>query len=324
MSEQDQLSFLIDTQPASRVCVFVNSISNPVAQKVIDDSSLITLPFPPTINPHDLVVPRPDGHVSRPPTTFIIYRRLFFETARAAGYNFPMNVISSMASKSWEKESDSVKKEYRRISREAFNYYNEIFPKSKPQKKRDLWRTVSFDKSTRKAKITKSIKSVNNDRSVKSSELEFTLNHDLPLSSPDISQMPSNLNVNSPELNLDLNVNRTDLFDQNVYRSPDISNKEFNSEFLSTATQYFDLSIQANQQIILQATENNVNDNLFVDEGQYEFGASGFSNEILETGQFGIFDTQNFSTLDNFVCSNNSNEMNEMCSEQSFSPNLLN
>ncbi|CAG8616975.1 8956_t:CDS:1 [Gigaspora margarita] len=328
MSEQDQLSFLVDTQPASRVCVFINSISNPITQKVIDNSSLITLPFPPTIDPRDLVVPRPDGHVSRPPNTFIIYRRLFFETARDAGYNLPMNVISSMASKSWEHESDNVKKEYRRIAKEAFNYYNEIFPKvkAKPKKKRDQWRSVSFDKITRKSRINKSIKSVNNDNSIKLSELEFALNHDLSLLAPQISEMPGNLNdVNSPELS----------DNQNVYPTPDISitssngnsssgiNKEINSEFLSA--QNLDLSIQLGQQIIWQFMDNNVNDNnsLFINENQYGFGSSGFSNEIPETNQFGIFDTQNTCTLDNFINFNNSNEMNEMSYEQlSFSPNL--
>ncbi|CAG8779309.1 24720_t:CDS:1, partial [Gigaspora rosea] len=332
MNEQDQLSFLVDTQPSSRVCVFINSISKPMTQKVIDNSSLITLPFPPTIDPRDLVVPRPDGHVSRPPNTFIIYRRLFFETARDAGYNLPMNVISSMASKSWEHESDNVKKEYRRIAKEAFNYYNEIFPKvkAKPKKKRDQWRSVSFDKITRKTRINKPIKSVNNDNSIKLSELEFALNHDLSLLAPQISEMPGNLNdVNSPELNLDLFVDRTDLSDnQNAYPTPVISitssngnsssgiNKEINSELLSA---------QLGQQIIWQFMDNNVNDSnsLFINESQHEFGSSGFSNEIPETDQFGIFGTQNTCTLDNFINYNNSNEMNEMSYEQlSFSPNL--
>ncbi|CAG8766862.1 5726_t:CDS:2 [Gigaspora margarita] len=68
----------------------------------------------------------------KPPNAFIIYRKLFAETARTSGYNLPMNIISSMASQSWEQES------------------NELLiigiPKIKVEKKRNQWKTVSFDK----------------------------------------------------------------------------------------------------------------------------------------------------------------------------------
>ncbi|CAG8655199.1 14962_t:CDS:1 [Cetraspora pellucida] len=316
MNGQSQLNLLVTNQPAPRACVFINSINNPMTQKVIENSQLITLPFPPTINPHDLVVPRSDGHISRPPNNFMIYRKLFFETARAAGYKLPMSIISSMASKSWEHESDNVKKVYRKIAREAFDYYNEIFPKTKPKKKRDQWRNVPFDKFIHKTKIPKSLKSVNNDKSVKPSNFEIALNTDL--SSP---EMPNDLNdINSPKLNPDFFVDRTDLFDnQNVYPNPNIfmtpsnnsssginKESEFNSESLSA--QYFDIPIQIDQQIICHFMDDDINDTLFVN-------TLGFSNEIPETNSSGIFDTQNTCILDNFINFNNSNEMNEMSYE---------
>ncbi|CAG8461885.1 835_t:CDS:2, partial [Scutellospora calospora] len=223
MSEQEHFSFLADTQPASRACVFINSINNSVMQKVTTNSQLFALPFPPTINPRDLIVPRPNGHVPRPPNTFIIYRKLFFETARTFGYNLPMNIISSMASKSWDNESDNVKKEYKRIAKEAFSYYNELFPKIKSPKKSNKWRTVSFDKST---------------------------------------------------------------------------------QILST--QFFDSSIKVDQQTIWNFIDNTNNNSLFIDDRQYEFGDSYFSNYISETNSFGMFDTQS-----NFINSNNFNEMSD-------------
>ncbi|CAG8632706.1 7126_t:CDS:1 [Racocetra fulgida] len=315
MNGQGQLSLLVDNQPAPRVCVFINSINDPeiqkeindpVIQKEINDPQLINLPFPPKINPHDLVVPRSDGHVSRPPNTFMIYRKRFVETARAAGYNLPMNIISSMASKSWENESDNVKKEYRRIAREAFDYFNELFPKTKPKKKRDQWRNVSFDKFTYKTKIPKSLKSVNNDKSTKLTEFEIVLNHDLSF-----PEMPGDLNdINSLKLNPNFFVDRTDLFDnQNAYPSPDISlaarsnsspgidkESEFNSEPLTA-------------QNFCHFMGGDINDTLIVD-------TLGFSNETPKTSPFGTFDTQNTCVLNDFINFDNFSEMNEMSYEQ--------
>ncbi|CAG8836369.1 4920_t:CDS:1, partial [Cetraspora pellucida] len=132
----------------NRACVFINSGNDPMIQSQVinDPQQLIKLPFPPEINSHDLVILHPDGRAPKTSNAFIIYRKLFVETARAGGYNLPMNIISSMASRSWEQEPEEVKNEYKRIAKEAFNYRNELFPKIKPQKKRDQWKTVSFDK----------------------------------------------------------------------------------------------------------------------------------------------------------------------------------
>ncbi|CAG8842577.1 28013_t:CDS:1, partial [Gigaspora margarita] len=40
-----------------------------------------------------LVILHPDGRVPKTPNVFMIYRKLFVETARAGGYNLPMNII---------------------------------------------------------------------------------------------------------------------------------------------------------------------------------------------------------------------------------------
>src|SRR5260363_429881 len=174
MNKEYQSNFLVDTKPAFRVCAFINSGNDHMIQnQVIDNSQLIKLPFPPEINSRDLVILHPDGRIPKPPNAFIIYRKLFVETARTSGYNLPMKIISSMASQSWEQESNEVKNEYKRIAKEAFNYRNELFPKIKDEKKRNQWKqwkSVSFDKpSTRKVRTPKPMKSIN--KSIKNKQL---------------------------------------------------------------------------------------------------------------------------------------------------------
>ncbi|CAG8758472.1 3438_t:CDS:2 [Gigaspora margarita] len=251
------------SKPASRVCAFINSGNDHMIQnQVIDNPQLIKLPFPPKINSRDLVILHPDGRVPNPPNAFIIYRKLFAETARTNGYNLPMNIISSMASQSWEQESNEVKNEYKRIAKEAFNYRNELFPKIKVGKKRNQWKTVSFDKpSTRKVRTPKSMKSINKSIQLESSTV-----------------------------------------DQNVYPCPDLSTiysdyslimiEEFEFD-LGTSEQCFDLPIQQDQQV----NEDIINNFSLIDENQssinesqYGLGIFDFSNETLETIQ--IFDTQ--------------------------------
>ncbi|CAG8596008.1 13346_t:CDS:2 [Rhizophagus irregularis] len=112
-----------------------------MSQLINSPTPLIRPPFPPTIDPHDLISPVNTSKDSkddlsqkklrtRAPNAFIIYRKVFIETARSQGYYLPMTVISSMASQSWEKENEVVKSEYRRLAREAFNIHCEMLPKS--------------------------------------------------------------------------------------------------------------------------------------------------------------------------------------------------
>ncbi|CAG8799758.1 1246_t:CDS:1, partial [Cetraspora pellucida] len=60
----------------NRTCVFINSGNDPMIQnQVIENPQLIKLPFPPEINPHDLVIFHPDGRVPKPLNAFMIYRK---------------------------------------------------------------------------------------------------------------------------------------------------------------------------------------------------------------------------------------------------------
>ncbi|CAG8610760.1 10040_t:CDS:2 [Diversispora eburnea] len=128
--------------------VFVNSTDPVMQNKVIHDEPLIKLPFPPTINPRDLITfPKGSNTPSRAPNAFIIYRKLFIQTAKEKGYSLPMTVISTMASRSWEQETEIVKSEYKRIAKDAFDYRNEILPKKKREGKKKPWNIISFKQS---------------------------------------------------------------------------------------------------------------------------------------------------------------------------------
>ncbi|CAG8574779.1 14880_t:CDS:1 [Acaulospora colombiana] len=133
-----------------------------IPNQVVDDvQPTIKLIFPPTIDPRDLITLYPDGREpSRAPNAFIIYRKLFIKTTKDEGYSLPMTIISSMASKSWEKEPEVVKKEYKRIAREAFLYRSNICPKPKREGKRKQWNIISFTQPSNRQRKTKSPKSV--------------------------------------------------------------------------------------------------------------------------------------------------------------------
>ncbi|RHZ77421.1 hypothetical protein Glove_180g92 [Diversispora epigaea] len=154
----------------SRACVFIDSSDPSLPNQVINDARpFIKLPFPPTIDPRDLITILPDGRVpTRAPNAFIIYRRAFIEAARAEGYNLPMTVISSMTSQSWEQEPNFVKAEYRRLGKEAYNRRNEMCPDSNQRRKREKWNMVSFGNKKNSRKIKKSMR-----KSKKQSSLSY-------------------------------------------------------------------------------------------------------------------------------------------------------
>ncbi|CAG8788464.1 6298_t:CDS:1 [Gigaspora margarita] len=304
----------------THACVFINSGNDPMTQnQVIDDPrQLVQLPFPPKIDPRDLVISHNDGRIPKPPNAFIIYRKMFVETARASGYNLPMNIISSMASRSWEQELDEVKNEYKRIAKEAFKYRNELFPKVKPQKKRDQWKTVSFDKpSIRKVKMTKPMKSVNKPtkHQVETSTLksELVLNDNLlsPEFSPELlsevslESSPELFNdvidVNSSIFNIDLFADWANFLDnQNIYPSPDLTTSSnhdspsINDDFefdleMSSPAQYIDLPIQKDQ----QANEDITNNFLYINDDQYGLGIFDISNTTSEINSHNLHEMFN-------------------------------
>ncbi|CAG8740948.1 16623_t:CDS:1 [Cetraspora pellucida] len=246
----------------------------------------------------------------------MIYRKLFSEAARANGYNLPMNIISLMVSRSWEQEPEEVKNEYKRIAKEAFNYRNELFPKIKPQKKRDQWKTVSFDKpSVRKVRNPIPMKSTN--KSTKRQQLESpTSEHQVipnnNLLSHKFLDDLSDIDMNSPIFNLDLFTDWADFFNnQNTYPSPDLSIISSSNSSPSSNDQQVDDDIVNN---LLYISENQSP----IYDSQYGLGIFDFSNanEISEINLHNeIFDIQNNYILNDLVNSND---------QLSFLPNLSN
>src|SRR5687768_16315307 len=120
-----------------RECIFLDSSDPSMPNQILlhDSTSLsFNLPFPPCIDPYKLILDRKQDigidHIpTRIPNAFLLYRKIFVESAHKEGYRLPMTVISSMASRSWKRESDTAKKEYKRISKHALQIRNQLFPK---------------------------------------------------------------------------------------------------------------------------------------------------------------------------------------------------
>lgn len=179
----------MSSQNKNRTYAFVNS--NDSNQIITMNRPIIKVPFPPVIDPYDLIVKTKDGRIpSRAPNAFIIYHKIFIETARNNGYHLPITVISSMSSQSWEKESDVVKDEYKRIAKEAYEVRNEMLPKSQRKKKREKWNIITFDKKrTRKDQALKTQKPA---REITTELIQFSS----PISFQNICPLPQSESFN--------------------------------------------------------------------------------------------------------------------------------
>ncbi|CAI2172842.1 2878_t:CDS:1 [Funneliformis geosporum] len=144
----------------NRERIFLDSSDPSIPIKVLHDSNLpsfIKLPSPPCIDPYKLVLNKNHKQSNnmnlipkRVPNAFILYHNVFIGSARKEGYHLPMTVISSMVSNYWKRESDIVKGEYTRISKQAFEIKNQLFPKtvSVKKKEREKWNIVTFSKES--------------------------------------------------------------------------------------------------------------------------------------------------------------------------------
>ncbi|RIB15101.1 kinase-like domain-containing protein [Gigaspora rosea] len=110
---------------------------------------MISPKFPPTVDMIELISKKsPDGRIpARAPNAFIIYRKVYVETAREHGYYLPMTIVSSMASQSWESADETVKAEYRRIAKEALRVRNEMCCESGRRKKTNKIKVLSYQKN---------------------------------------------------------------------------------------------------------------------------------------------------------------------------------
>ncbi|CAG8481713.1 16027_t:CDS:1 [Dentiscutata erythropus] len=264
MNEKSQATFSVNAnnnQVKSRTCVFINSNDPSVKNQMINNlKPFIKPPFPPAIDPHDLITLLPNGKTSKAPNAFLIYRKAFIDAARKDGYSLPMTVISTMASQSWMQESEIVKNEYKQLAKDAFDYRNEIVPKSERRKKRGKWNIISFSKPTRKTPIVKSQKSQKSENkqiielpsppiSSPEPEIDNTFNNTIQtteLRTNLIPELPSNL---TPELssNLDVYTEWANFYNtQSFFSSPDLSVSGNSSPELNNYYE-FDLGITSSE-----------------------------------------------------------------------------
>ncbi|CAB4460937.1 uncharacterized protein OCT59_010240 [Rhizophagus irregularis] len=198
-----------------RACVFIDSSNPELPNQIMNHSShpFIKPPFPPLIDPKDLLIISKDNKPSRSPNAFIIYRKVFLKTTRDQGYFLPMTIVSSMASKSWDKESDEVRDYYKKLAKEAYKYRTEKFPKKvKRRRKKEPWNAnIAFQNDLHNTFFDNSNPSGN-----LSSSPELFLSSENMFSSPNIEQQ-----INE--------INEIPLF--NEYSSPSLSN---NSSIMSS------------------------------------------------------------------------------------------
>ncbi|CAG8494622.1 uncharacterized protein OCT59_017312 [Rhizophagus irregularis] len=255
----DQIQKISQTN-LSRACVFIDSSNPSMPYQVIDSKirPLIKIPFPPVIDPVDLIGQQSNTNniPARAPNAFIIYRKAFIDAAHSDGYHLPMRIMSSMASQSWEQEPDMVKSEYRRLANEAFNLRNEMYPKSGCRRKRAKWNIVSFknkNKTTKKRQKwnivsfdpKKSNSSSSQNKTETENEIKESVENEVQLNqleiiqqipSPIQSSSPSSTTTqnedfisdfnnifSSPEMNFDMMTNDTNLVYQNMIPSPELS-----------------------------------------------------------------------------------------------------
>ncbi|CAI2162605.1 7080_t:CDS:1 [Funneliformis geosporum] len=246
-------------------------------------------PFPPPIGPKDLITKSIAGKKpSRAPNAFIIYRKMYVRESRNEGYCFPMTVLSSMVSQSWEKEPEEVKDYYKRLAKATFDYRNELYPKSEnKKKKRSNWNVISFEKvlnqNNDNEKFTPvtthfdNISTPNNDNHHQIDELNF-INQIL---TPDLSSTAAT----SPTID--------EINDQPVLDPNQNFNEFYNQPYIDTNQPYPNL---------LTSSDDNWNFNSYTDDcGQqlFENFQQGFDSCDFFVNQIIDNQIQNFNDFPN-------------------------
>ncbi|RIB21725.1 hypothetical protein C2G38_1070669 [Gigaspora rosea] len=90
-------------------------------RSLIPDKNLhINVPFPPEINPMDLIRRNKNGELlSRATNKFLIYRNEYVKELQIRGFKLSMREVSRMAAQSWKREPHHVKRKYEDIAREV-------------------------------------------------------------------------------------------------------------------------------------------------------------------------------------------------------------
>jgi len=117
--------------------------SSPVSQN-LKDRKPISVPFPPNVNPMDLIKPRKDGRPrKRCANYFLIYRIQFAEALRANGCTTPlMTDISTMAGDAWKEEPEFVRQYYKDVANEVKKLHDDLVRKAAESKSLEVPKNV--------------------------------------------------------------------------------------------------------------------------------------------------------------------------------------
>ncbi|CAG8489466.1 12438_t:CDS:2 [Ambispora leptoticha] len=86
---------------------------------------IIKVPFPPQVNPEELITKQRKGKIpTKPPNAFMIYRMKYVEELHARGYRLPMRDVSASVASSWKDEPEMIVAHYEEIARETSKIYN--------------------------------------------------------------------------------------------------------------------------------------------------------------------------------------------------------
>lgn len=96
------------------------SPEQPIQHIVPDFNPVIKVPFPPNVNPTDLIRTDKNGELlTRCTNKFLIYRNEYAKELKALGYKLSMRKVSSIAANSWKEEPEYVVRYYEEIAREV-------------------------------------------------------------------------------------------------------------------------------------------------------------------------------------------------------------
>jgi hypothetical protein len=223
--------FRTENSPTLRACVFIDSSNPELPNQIMNNSShpFIRPPFPPLIDPKDLLIISKDNKPSRSPNAFIIYRKVFLKTTREQGYFLPMTIVSSMASKSWDQETDEVRSYYKKLAKEAYKYRTEKFPKKvKRRRKKEPWNAnIAFQNDLHNTFYDNSNRTeYSSSSSPELLSMENVFSNDISSQNSSKNSSP-NLEQQNNEISLSFNENNL----QEFFSSPDLSN---NSSIMSS------------------------------------------------------------------------------------------
>ncbi|CAG8503473.1 5025_t:CDS:1 [Cetraspora pellucida] len=92
-------------------------------RRIISPPPNLILPFPPQINPEDLMNCKTRKLPSKPPNAFFIYRKVYTKELIKRNLRFKMTDVSPWVSISWKREPEEVKNKYKEIAKDVRKLY---------------------------------------------------------------------------------------------------------------------------------------------------------------------------------------------------------